>query len=64
MRRNHTVNIVFNGNMAELEDFLRSKGLEFDFIPPGLVNSASVIEIKNEETENDSRSTNSDATEI
>jgi len=65
MRQNHTVNIIFPGNMEELESYLQSKGVEFEFIPPGLVNSESVMIIDlNEGVKDDSRSTNSVSTEV
>lgn len=52
-RQTHTVNIVYHGNFAMLINYLESKGIEIDFIPPGLVGSASVMEIKPEKESND-----------
>lgn len=44
-RQNHTLNVVFPGTMDDLLDYLRSKGVEMDFVNPGLKGSQSVLEI-------------------
>lgn len=49
MKQNHSVNIIFDGTMQDLIGYLDAAGIVVEFIPPGLINSSSVLEIKTDE---------------
>jgi hypothetical protein len=42
-KQRHDVSIVFKGNFDQVLDYLRLKGVEIDFIPPGLNGSGSIL---------------------
>ena len=44
MKQTHTLNIIYDGPAADLIDKLKTlPNCQVEFIPPGLVNSASVL---------------------
>ena len=41
--QSHTINLIFDGTFEDFVLLLEEKGLDFDFVPPGLVNSMGTL---------------------
>ncbi len=44
-RQTHTIRVVFPGHFEDFVNYLDTKGVKFDFVPPGLKGSDSVLEV-------------------